>query len=204
MVNVIDERITHLLTGPIGTNTYVLKNNPVIVIDPGYGVKEFVRGECIVLLTHMHFDHICGLKELKPLRVYISKTDLNGLRDPKVNKSDLFRNGFSYNGECEILPEKIELGEWHFRVIETPGHTMGSVVYATEKFFFTGDTIFMESIGRTDFPESDETKMLESLRKLARIFKGVDRKTFVLPGHMEWGFVGDLFEKNCFFKEALI
>lgn len=204
MISKIDEHIWHISTGPIGTNTYILENNPPIVIDPGYGVKDFVDKECIVLLTHMHFDHICGLSELKPLKVYISKPDLAGLSDAVMNKSFFFGKDFRYTGECELLSDRLNIGVWHFRIIETPGHTLGSVVFELDGIFFTGDTIFIDSVGRTDFPESDEGSMLESLGRLMTLFKEVNPNSLVLPGHMQYGTVADVFEKNVFLKEVSI
>ncbi|HEY8542308.1 MAG TPA: MBL fold metallo-hydrolase [Pseudothermotoga sp.] len=203
MTSKINAHITHTLTGPIGTNTYVLENNPPIVIDPGYGVGKIVDQECIVLLTHMHFDHICGLTELKPLKVYISKSDLKGLSDAMLNKSHFFGTSYRYMNQCEIFANELKIGDWHFQIIETPGHTPGSVVFVTDKVFFTGDTIFIDSIGRTDFPESDENSMLESLKKLSIIFKKTDPNSLILPGHMEYGTVADVLEKNLFLREAL-
>lgn len=200
---IVINRVTHILTGPIGTNTYVLQNDPPIVIDPGYGIEKIVDQECIVLLTHMHFDHICGLKKLKPLKVYISKPDLAGLYDPVMNKSHLFGNSYCYQGECETFSDKLDIGDWHFRIIETPGHTAGSVVLVTDKVFFTGDTIFIDSIGRTDFPESSESSMVESLKKLSVLFKQADPDSMVLPGHMQCGTVADVLEKNVFLREVL-
>jgi len=200
----ITDQILHLSTGPIGTNTYILRSTPLIVIDPGYGIGDVVNEDCIVLLTHMHFDHICGLKELNPAKVYISKSDLAGLLDPILNKSRFFGDDYSYKGQCEIFSEELDIGEWHFEIIQTPGHTAGSVVIATDKVFFTGDTIFIESIGRTDFPESDERSMLESLRKLLVLLKQTDPTTLVLPGHMDYGTVADVLEKNVFLKEVLV
>lgn len=203
MISKIDARITRVLTGPIGTNTYVLENNPPIVIDPGYGAEKIIDRECIVLLTHMHFDHICGLNELKPLKVYISKPDLKGLSDEKLNKSHFFGTDYRYMNQCETFADDLKIGDWHFQIIETPGHTSGSVVFMTDKIFFTGDTIFIDSVGRTDFPESDEDLMLESLRKLLILFKKVDQNSLILPGHMEYGTVADVLEKNLFLREAL-
>lgn len=204
MITKINDRITHISTGPIGTNTYILQNNPPIIVDPGFGVGKIMNQDCIVLLTHMHFDHICGLRELKPSKVYISKLDLTGLSDTTMNKSCFFGTSYRYTGQCEILSEKLDIGDWHFQIIETPGHTPGSVVFVTDEIFFTGDTIFVDSIGRTDFPESDENSMLESLKKLLVVFKKVDRNSLVLPGHMQYGTIADVLEKNVFLREVSI
>lgn len=204
MIHEINEIVSLVSTGPIGTNTYILKNSPVIVIDPGFGIGHHLKEECVVLLTHSHYDHICGLNEIKVTKVYVSEEDLQGLGDPSVNKSSFFGNSFVYDGPFDIFQDTLTIGKWHFDVIRTPGHTKGSVVLSTDGMFFTGDTIFMDSIGRTDFPESDEKKMVESIKMLLNIFKKVDPDLLVLPGHMEWGKVKELLKRNYFLREALI
>ncbi|MFN4191195.1 MAG: MBL fold metallo-hydrolase, partial [Pseudothermotoga sp.] len=100
------------------------------------------------------------------------------------------------------LSDRLNIGDWHFRIVETPGHTLGSVVFELDGIFFTGDTIFIDSVGRTDFPESNEGSMLESLRKLMTLFKEVNPNSLVLPGHMQYSTVADVFEKNVFLKEV--
>lgn len=74
----VSDSVQCVVTGPIGTNSYIVWTHPVLVIDPGYGTGSIVREPCIVLLTHGHFDHVCGLKELDCEKVYISEP--NGLK----------------------------------------------------------------------------------------------------------------------------
>ena len=75
--------------------------------------------------------------------------------------------------------DEIPFSEGTIKVIETPGHTLGSVCYLFENYLFAGDPLFNGSIGRTDFPESDHSLMIESLKKL----KKLDDEIYVLSGH---------------------
>ncbi|AEH50466.1 MBL fold metallo-hydrolase [Pseudothermotoga thermarum] len=199
----IKDNLFLVQTGPIGTNTYFFNTNPVVVIDPGYGISNFVEEECVVLLTHTHFDHIYGLKELKVQKVFVSKEDSQALKDPEKNLSVLFSTRFTYNGAFEILQEKLEIAEISFQVIKTPGHTPGSVVYKVNDLWFTGDTIFFDSIGRTDLPGSDGKTMLETLKRLVKIFRSAREEELILPGHMEWGTIKEVLSNNPFLKEVL-
>jgi len=196
----VTDHITRVITGPIETNTYIIKTSPPIVIDPGTGISQYVKEPCAVLLTHTHYDHICGLTEINVERVYVSKEDLAGLSNPDINLSQVFGVEFSWNGEYQIFESEMSISGLKFRVLSTPGHTQGSVVLMLENVFFTGDTVFLDSIGRIDFPSSSRKKMKESISKLLTVFKGADPESIVLPGHMEWGSVRQLLRLNPFFK----
>ena len=85
--------------------------------------------------------------------------------------------------------DTISIGNTEWKVIETPGHSMGSVCYycESEKVLFSGDTLFYGSCGRVDFVDSDPKGMLASLRKLAKL--PADVKVF--PGHSQFTTIGD-------------
>ena len=196
----VTDYITRVVTGPIETNTYIIETSPPIVVDPGTGISQYVKKPCVVLLTHTHYDHICGLAEINVQKVYVSKEDLAGLRDPNMNLSRVFGVEFSWSGEYQLFESEMSISGLKFQVLSTPGHTKGSVVLMLENVFFTGDTIFLNSIGRVDFPSSSRKKMKESIAKLLTVFRGVDPEAIVLPGHMEWGSVHQLLRLNPFFK----
>lgn len=198
----INDLVLCLATGPIGTNTYLLRTEPVIVIDPGYGIGSIVKSSCVVFLTHGHFDHVCGLKELNVEKVYVSKEDSMYLKDPSLNLSIHFGERFTFEGFVEILTNDTlsECGV-DFQVIYAPGHTPGSILLRTNGVIFSGDTIFLDSIGRTDLPGGDEVAMSKTLNRLRKILRSFPTDLLILPGHGEFGKVGDILKYNDFLKE---
>ncbi len=138
-----------------------------------------------ILLTHGHFDHICGVKDLNEKyggKICISENDAPCLSDEY--KSLNASMGYTAQGltKADILlhdEDIITLGETKIRVISTPGHTAGSVCFVTEDEIFSGDTLFHLSVGRVDLPGGDKRNLINSLKKLAEI-SGEHR---VFPGH---------------------
>ncbi len=138
-----------------------------------------------ILLTHGHFDHICGVKTLQEKyggKICISENDAPCLSDEY--KSLNASMGYAAQGltQADILlhnEDIITLGETKIRVISTPGHTAGSVCFVTEGGIFSGDTLFRLSVGRVDLPGGNKRDLINSLKKLAEI-SGEHR---VFPGH---------------------
>ena len=175
--------------GPISENCYLLideKTNQAAVVDPGFlndvllnEIKKYTVQR--ILLTHGHFDHCGGVNALlrhKSVKVYGSSLDA----DLAANAS---KNRWKARAEDCIITDYVDkigdfsVGCFDFKVLETPGHTEGSVCYFVDDLMFSGDTLFDGCVGRTDLPGGDQRKMLESLKKLSKL-------TFdytVLPGH---------------------
>ncbi|HBH95685.1 MAG TPA: MBL fold metallo-hydrolase [Ruminococcaceae bacterium] len=178
--------ITKLTLGPIDVNCYILKysENKAAIVDPGD------KGEAIaaelekqglvpekILLTHGHFDHMGAaafLKEKYKIPLYISEKDNAMLNDreksgaflaPFLKFNPVTADGFLKEGDI------IELGESKLRVMETPGHSEGSVCFMGEDFIMAGDTIFNGSAGRTDLYSGNGQKLMQSLKRLARLEK---------------------------------
>ncbi|MGC9148144.1 MAG: MBL fold metallo-hydrolase [Sulfolobales archaeon] len=216
--------ILKYVVGPLETNCYVVIDRSLaVVIDPGwYEEINFIindlrsRSVAIdsIIATHGHFDHVSGVRELKKLtdaRFLINKKDLSimkrapymakyflGIETPEPPQPDLFI------AEGDL----VKLNNVILRIIETPGHTKGSVSiilepldkkYSGRVVVFTGDTLFKESIGRIDFPESDPSEMIRSLRRLAELPK----ETMVYPGHGPETSIEYELRHNYFFIKAL-
>lgn len=184
-----------LVLGDLGTNCYIIgdpDSKEAFVIDPDDGpavvdtLKE--RGlTCIgILLTHGHSDHIHGVQTLMDIYgapVYIHERDLPCLYDPQVNLSVLHGRPVTITGgtiKTVKDGQHIGSGKMDFQVLETPGHTVGGVCYYMSPAVFVGDTLFRESVGRTDFPGGDFEALAQSIR--TKLFTLPDQ-TMAYPGH---------------------
>lgn len=194
--------------GVLGTNCYIVCQNAdcalqsdadstrageCVIVDPGDDVKKlvFTMNELkvvptAILLTHGHFDHIgavAGLREEYPgIRVYAGRDENPLLHDPELNLTMRLRKPIRIDAD-RLLDDNESFNEAgiDFRTLATPGHTMGSVCYYSEeeKVLFAGDTLFMGSMGRTDFPTGNEAQIFRSLKMLAVL----PDDTIVYPGH---------------------
>lgn len=184
-----------LVLGDLGTNCYIIgdpDSQEAFVIDPDDGpavvdtLKE--RGlTCVgILLTHGHSDHIHGVQTLMDTYgapVYIHERDLPCLYDPQVNLSALHGRPVTITGgtiKTVKDGQHIGSGKMDFQVLETPGHTVGGVCYYMAPAVFVGDTLFRESVGRTDFPGGNFETLVQSIR--TKLFTLPDQ-TMVYPGH---------------------
>lgn len=185
-------KITALFgSGILDENSYIItdeKSGKSAVIDPSFSnVGEIAEKYDIshILLTHGHFDHIASVEELKSLtgaQVIIHEEDLELLKKPLMNLSPVMGMNISVTADCTVKDgEQIHVGGTGFTVLHTPGHTPGSVCYICGGAMFTGDTLFKDSIGRTDFPSSSYEAMVNSLKRLYQL----DTDYIIYPGHEE-------------------
>lgn len=182
-------------TLPLGdyqTNCYIVcaaESKTCAVIDPGYFPERILSfladkglGLDAILLTHGHFDHVGAVKalvEATGCRLWMKESDYTQRSNPQ--------NDFLYPihdcSFCEVSfceeGEKISAGGAVFTVMETPGHTWGSVCYLCENAIFSGDTLFAGSCGRTDLPGGDYGTIVLSLERLAEL----QGDYTVYPGH---------------------
>ena len=204
-------KIEKFVTGIISTNCYLAINEETkqtVVIDPaacpsylmGHIKSEGLQVEAI-LLTHGHFDHIMGIDGLReefPVPVYVHEGDKGTLLDPALNLSISYTSGYTFDGADFIRDgQRLELAGFSFRVIHTPGHTPGGVCYYVESegVLFSGDTLFQNSVGRTDFPNSSTSDLIRSLReKVMQLPDDVK----VYPGHMGETTIGHERKNNPF------
>lgn len=190
--------ISRLVCGPLDVNTYIVREEQAtacVLIDPAdYGAVRVALTEKglapdAILLTHGHFDHLLGVKELKReygCRVYIHELDMAGLMgNGRIN--------LGYYCGCDVQPcnpdvllkdgDIIEEAGICFNVIHTPGHSKGGVCYLIKDAnkLFTGDTLFRMGVGRSDFPTSDSKALYASISdKIFSLSGDYD----IFPGHM--------------------
>ncbi|MFA6864478.1 MAG: MBL fold metallo-hydrolase [Sphaerochaetaceae bacterium] len=198
--------IERLVVGPYETNCYILgeeETGSAWIIDPGAeaaSIIEVLESRHVypgsVLLTHGHWDHITALPELvikyPELEIVVGADDAKylgakGKTNIQKDCSDktflqVFDKAFSSLPEPSILLRGRQyLQDCKLWAIPTPGHTPGGICYYSEEgnFLFSGDTLFAQSIGRTDFPGGSYEDIVKSCRSLMDLDDSVN----VLPGH---------------------
>jgi glyoxylase-like metal-dependent hydrolase (beta-lactamase superfamily II) len=181
--------IKSFVVGQLQTNCYIVTDEKTLecaVIDPGaesgrilnYIDENKLKPVCI-FLTHGHFDHtmaVPAVYEATKAKVYINQED-----SKLTNEDD--RHKFAGGSELGFYKDGdvIRVGNLEFTVIATPGHTRGSVTLKCEDVLFTGDTLFKDSCGRTDFEGGSYDTLMKSLKRLYLLEGDFE----VYPGHAD-------------------
>lgn len=179
-------KMIHIVDGPpLQTNCFLLLGNAgnAAVIDPAAPAQQFVsaleaNGAKLshILLTHAHHDHVASVQVLR--EKYGAKLCMHAADAAQFNmQPDETYTDFG----------KIEVDDMVFTTIFTPGHTPGSTCIRVLDKLFSGDTLFLECIGRTDFEGGSKKQMTESLKKLV---ENVEDHVQVFPGHEEFTSMG--------------
>jgi len=186
-----------LMVGDLGTNCYLVacsETRAGLVIDPGghaarilAAVRELAIDVQLIALTHFHFDHILATDEVRdatgaPLAIHRAEGDM--LTHPPA-LFRMFAPGTPAGMVADRLlddDEVLEVGALRIQVLATPGHSPGGVSFwvADEDVVFSGDALFREGVGRTDFPGSNSRVLVRSIRE--RLF-ALPAETVVYPGH---------------------
>ena len=180
--------------GDMGNNNYLITDSGEAALIDCTGtipelesvLKETNSELKYILLTHGHFDHIQGVKALQEkypnVKTYIHKDDkgivdgtndfmhMVGLDPIDIPRIDEYLNE----------GDKIKIGSIELDVIHLPGHTPGGVGFKIDNMIFSGDTVFLNSVGRTDLPGGDYNTLVKSIKE--KIFT-LDDNTIIYSGH---------------------
>ena len=201
-------KIEKFVTGIISTNCYIVTNEETketVIVDPanlskamiGYIEEEELVIKAI-LLTHAHFDHMLAADDIRKAygcKVYVHMDDERMLNDPFLNLSGPMGTEQTGISADHLLRDGDVLHflnrEW--KVMATPGHTAGSVCYylPEEKVLFSGDTLFAESLGRTDLPTGSMSAIVRSIAEKLLV---LPEDIMVYPGHGDATTIG--YEKQ--------
>ncbi|MBW2975809.1 MBL fold metallo-hydrolase [Candidatus Woesearchaeota archaeon] len=177
------------------------KSKEAAVVDPGWQTGKILKAAKdhdleikAILLTHAHPDHANGVKKIADAAnaaVYIHEKEYDEIKSLGINNIKTIKD-----------KDKISIGSIKVEVLHTPGHTAGSVCYLLDSKILTGDTLFVEGIGRTDLPGSSENEMFKSLQKLKKLGSNIK----VYPGHdygsKPYSTIGYEKENNPYMKAA--
>ena len=174
-------KVEQYVVGPVQTNCYFAVNDEtkeMILIDPGANADRLIQiieeeklNPVAILLTHGHFDHAGGAAEVAAhfgIKVYAEEHERETLDDPKLNLSGWTGAETTYHADVFLKDEQeFDLAGFHIRVLFTPGHTVGGCCYyfAYQDTLFSGDTLFAQSVGRTDFPNGSASALIRGIKE---------------------------------------
>ncbi|MCX8001507.1 MAG: MBL fold metallo-hydrolase [Anoxybacillus mongoliensis] len=198
--------------GPLQTNAYVLahENGTCLIFDPGSEGRKLIQHieengwtPLAVLLTHAHFDHIGAVDDVRnhwSIPVYVHKKEQHWLTDPMKNGSLLFMGEAIITNDADVFVEgekTLTIGPFCIQLLETPGHSPGSLSYYIEdaQVVVSGDVLFSGSIGRTDLPGGSYEQLLQSIHRKLLI---LPEETVVLCGHGSETTIGAEMDTNPF------
>ena len=191
-------KIGRIVMGICQTNVYFIYREgsaDCIVVDPadqGDILAQKLEGKGFkvkaILLTHGHFDHIWGvesMKEYSEAEVYASELEKDLLKNPRDNVSKSCGRPCTVKADHYLKDgDEINLCDIKIKMISTPGHTEGGCCYYIEEagFLVAGDTLFRESVGRTDLPTGSMSTLVRSIKEK---LLALPDETKVYPGHGE-------------------
>jgi len=204
-----------LVVGPFATNCYIVGSSSTkqgMIIDPGAEaetilgtVQQMGLSISLIVITHAHMDHVGALRAVQektnaqfavheaekgfvfsaPMRMLTSVGLTPFKSPPKPDR--LLKDG-----------DHIDIGDLHFEVLYTPGHSSGGISLAGHGVVFSGDTLFNFGIGRTDFPGCSHERLMKSIREKLMVLPD---ETIVYPGHGPATTIGNEREWNPFLRD---
>lgn len=200
---------------PVGmgqANCYLIYNEKdALIIDPGADAPRIKKAiadlditPITILLTHTHYDHIGAVDAIRneyDIPVYVAPEENEWLTDPSKNLSEMTGAPITVEKADYLFQpdETLEIGDFTFKVLATPGHSPGgvSLVFEEEAFVLSGDALFAGGIGRSDLPGSNSVQLLTGIRE--KLFTLPDNYA-VYSGHGEKTTIGHEIKTNPFFK----
>lgn len=191
--------------GPMQNFSYIIgdeESKEAAVVDAGWEIDKLisiVSKEKLnikkIILTHSHYDHVQKVDELASKTsetIYFHEDDYNEIK--KIIKNPNIKIVKLKNSD------EIKMGNIKIKIIHTPGHTPGAICLLVENKLLTGDTLFVNAIGRTDLAGGDSIKLFESLQKLKKLNNDIE----VYPGHdygeIPFSTIGNEKKNNPYFK----
>jgi hydroxyacylglutathione hydrolase len=199
--------------GALQTNCYIIEGpeQSCIIFDPGSEGKKLIKWltkrelkPLAIFLTHAHFDHIGAVDAVREnynIPVYVHEEEEDWLPDPALNGSKYFAMQELLKvkkADFIIKNEKaMKVGGFEFSILETPGHSPGSVSYYFKEdgFVVSGDALFKSSIGRTDLPGGNHKQLIKSIHEKLLF---LPEETEVLSGHGPITTIGEEMDNNPF------
>lgn len=191
-------KLEQYVVGPVQTNCFFVineKSKEMIIIDPGASADKLAEKihtagykPVAILLTHGHFDHATGAEELAKhfnILIYAYEEEKEVLESSEKNSSWMIGKELTFRADVYLQDEQeLDLAGFHIRVLHTPGHTIGGCCYylGYEDVLFSGDTLFQESVGRTDLPTGSMSQIVHSIQEKLMVLPDA---TVVYPGHGE-------------------
>ncbi len=204
-------KIQHSVLGMCATNTYYVYDDETkrgLIVDPADSPDTIIaKADSLsmipeaILITHGHFDHVLAMNKIREhygIKVYAGLTEKQVLHDMAMNLTSSFGMGQTFDADIYLKDgEEFETAGYHIRAIEVPGHTIGGMCYYFDKqgVLFSGDTLFCESVGRSDFPGGSASALCRGIKDKLFI---LPEHTKVYPGHMDETTIGNEIKYNPF------
>lgn len=204
-------KIQHSVLGMCATNTYYVYDDETkrgLIVDPADSPDTIIaKADSLsmipesILITHGHFDHVLAMNKVREhygIKVYAGLTEKQVLHDMAMNLTSSFGMGQIFDADIYLKDgEEFETAGYHIKAIEVPGHTIGGMCYYFDKqgVLFSGDTLFCESVGRSDFPGGSASALCRGIKDKLFI---LPEHTKVYPGHMDETTIGNEIKYNPF------
>ena len=211
----VQNKVKRIVNGPWQQNCYLIggKDDAALILDPGSdapliekSIEDAGFKPIAIINTHAHYDHIGAVAAL--MKRYAVPFYMHGSDADILKQANTYRRIFGCSIEVEVpeithdlatFPAKIDIGPFLVFWLAMPGHTPGSVTFTIDGDLFPGDTLFCDSIGRTDLPGGDRATLALSLRRVTEL----PPHLMLRPGHGPAAVLGDIIASNKTLAEAI-